>query len=51
MKPDRQRRYLRFLGARPEADVEDEIAFHIEMRARELIARGLDPVAAREEAR
>lgn len=50
MKPDRQRRYLRFLGARPEADVEDEIAFHLEMRARELAARGLDIEAARAEA-
>lgn len=50
MKPDKQRRYLRFLGARPEADVEDEIAFHIEMRARELAARGLDIEAARVEA-
>lgn len=51
MKPDRSRRYLRFLGARPEADVEDEIAFHLEMRERELVERGMDPAQAREEAR
>ena len=31
-------------------DVEDEIAFHLEERARELAARGMDPVAARAEA-
>ena len=51
MKPDRTRRYLRFLGARPEADVEDEIAFHLEMRERELVERGMDPAQAREEAK
>jgi putative ABC transport system permease protein len=31
-------------------EVDDEIAFHIEMRTRELIERGMDPTAAREEA-
>ncbi|MCC6930142.1 MAG: ABC transporter permease [Gemmatimonadaceae bacterium] len=50
MKPDRGRRYLRFLGARPEADVEDEIAFHLEMRERELVERGMAPAEARHEA-
>jgi hypothetical protein len=28
-------------------EVDEEIAFHIEMRARELIARGVDPKEAR----
>src|SRR5215218_9122024 len=35
------RRYLRFWGPRAEADVDDELAFHIEMRAREYMERGL----------
>ncbi len=51
MHRDRSRRYLRFFGARPEADVEDEIAFHLEMRERELIALGMAPEEARAEAR
>src|SRR6185312_5922647 len=29
-------------------EVEEEIAFHVEMRTRELIGRGLDPQSARE---
>jgi putative ABC transport system permease protein len=33
-----------------EDEVADELAFHLEMRTRELMARGLDPAAAREEA-
>jgi putative ABC transport system permease protein len=32
-------------------EVEDEIAFHLEMRTRELIERGMDPQTARETAR
>jgi hypothetical protein len=51
MRRDRGRRYLRFFGARPEAHVADEISFHLEMRERELIALGMAPEAAREEAR
>jgi putative ABC transport system permease protein len=31
-------------------EVDQEIAFHIEMRTRELVQRGMDPAAAREEA-
>jgi putative ABC transport system permease protein len=31
-------------------EVDDELAFHIEMRARELIARGIDPATARDQA-
>lgn len=51
MQRDGTRRYLRFFGARPEADVEDEITFHLDMRERELIALGMSPAAARDEAR
>src|SRR6185295_13246079 len=31
-------------------EVDEELAFHLEMRTRELVARGLDPAAARLEA-
>jgi putative ABC transport system permease protein len=41
------RRYLRFWGPRAEADVDDEIAFHIDMREREYIARGMSAADAR----
>ena len=35
----------------PRAEVDDEIAFHVEQRVRDYIARGMDPVAARRAAR
>ena len=41
------RRYLRFWGPRAEADVDDELEFHVEMRAREYMARGMGDVEAR----
>jgi putative ABC transport system permease protein len=41
------RRYLRFWGPRAEADVDDELAFHIDMRAREYLERGMSEVDAR----
>ena len=41
------RRYLRFWGPRAEADVDDELAFHIEMRARDYMERGLTEHEAR----
>ena len=41
------RRYLRFWGPRAEADVDDEIAFHIDMRARDYMARGMSEADAR----
>lgn len=44
------RRYLRFWGPDPEADVDDEFAFHLEMRIEELRAQGLSPAAARDRA-
>ncbi|MFL5613361.1 MAG: ADOP family duplicated permease [Gemmatimonadaceae bacterium] len=41
------RRYLRFWGPRAEADVDDELRFHIEMRVRDYIARGMSESEAR----
>jgi len=40
------------LGWRPRVadEVDEEMAFHIEMRTRELVARGMDPESARREA-
>src|SRR5205085_7116202 len=42
------RRYLRFWGPRAEADVDDELRFHIEMRVRDYIARGMSEDEARD---
>ena len=39
------------LGPEPRADVEHELSFHLEARARELIAAGFSPADARREAR
>ena len=47
----RWRRYLRFWGPNVDADVDDELEFHIDMRARDLEARGLAPDDARRAAR
>jgi hypothetical protein len=44
----RWRRFRSLFGLRPEADVEHELAFHIEMRTRELVNRGESPDRARE---
>lgn len=44
------RRYLRFWGPDPAADVDDEFAFHIDARVAELVARGMSPAEARREA-
>ncbi|MDB4875800.1 MAG: permease [Gemmatimonadetes bacterium] len=41
------RRYLRFFGPDVDRDVDDELRFHLEMRARDYAARGLPPDAAR----
>src|SRR5215211_6804137 len=35
------RRYMAFWGARVDADIEDELEFHLEMRIRDYVARGL----------
>lgn len=44
------RRYLRFWGSDPSADVDDEFAFHVETRVDELLAQGLSRQDARDEA-
>jgi predicted permease len=44
------RRYLRFWGPNPEADVDDEFRFHLEAKTDELGARGLSADEARREA-
>ena len=44
------RRYLRFWGDDPAADVDDEFAFHIQTRIDELVAQGRSPRDARDEA-
>jgi predicted permease len=44
------RRYARFFGADPVADVDDELRFHLETKTEELIAEGWRPREAREEA-
>jgi predicted permease len=44
------RRYLRFWGADPGADVDDEFAFHLEMRTEQLVDAGYSPAEARAEA-
>ena len=41
------RRYLRFWGPRAEADVDDELRFHIEMRVHDYMARGMSEQEAR----
>ena len=40
----------RFWRPRVEEEVDAELAFHVDMRTRELVARGMDPRAARDEA-
>jgi predicted permease len=45
------RRYLRFWGQNVEADVDDELAFHLEMRAREKVKQGIPPSEAQRLAR
>jgi predicted permease len=44
------RRFRRFFGIEPAADVEAELRFHLEMRARELTDRGETPERANERA-
>ncbi len=44
------RRYLRFFGPNVEADVREELRFHIETKTRELIDGGISPEDARREA-
>lgn len=44
------RRYLRFFGANPAADLQDELEFHLQERTDALVAQGLAPDEARREA-
>ena len=44
------RRYATFFGRNIRSDIEDEIEFHVEARARELVDDGWSPRAAEEEA-
>jgi len=44
------RRYARFFGADPAADVKDELRFHLDSKTEDLIARGWRPDEARKEA-
>lgn len=44
----RWRRYLRFWGPDIDADVDDELRFHLEMRSREYEARGMSGAEARQ---
>lgn len=41
------RRYLRFFGPKAIDDLDDELRFHVEMRVREYMARGMTEAAAR----
>jgi putative ABC transport system permease protein len=45
-----QRLRSRFWRARVEDEVDSELSFHVEMRARELVEEGMDPAEAREAA-
>jgi predicted permease len=49
-KPSRPRGF-RIFPPKPEAEVDDELAFHLEQRVRDYVARGMDPEAARAAAR
>ncbi|HLL46988.1 MAG TPA: permease prefix domain 1-containing protein, partial [Longimicrobiaceae bacterium] len=44
------RRYLRFLGSDPAADVDDELEFHFDMRVDDLVRRGMPEAEARRQA-
>ena len=44
------RRYARFFGADPAADVNDEIGFHLDAKTEDLIRQGWAPAPARKEA-
>ena len=46
----RWRRYLRFWRSNIKADVDDEFQFHVMEHVDDLVARGMDPRVARDEA-
>ncbi|HEY4129483.1 MAG TPA: ABC transporter permease [Gemmatimonadaceae bacterium] len=47
----RWRRYLRFFGVNVQADVDDELAFHMEMRIRDYESQGMSRAEAEQAAR
>lgn len=47
MKGETLNRWLRLLRRKPEKEVTEELAFHLEERVKENLARGMDPDAAR----
>ena len=40
-------REFRIFPPKPDAEVDDELAFHLEQRIRDYVARGMDPESAR----
>ncbi len=50
-RPAAWRRYLRFWGSDVDADVRDELAFHLDMRAHDFERQGMTPQAAQQAAR
>jgi predicted permease len=44
------RRYARFFGPDPAADIKDELSFHLEAKTEDLIQQGWSPESARKEA-
>jgi len=40
-------RYLRFWGPNVDADIDDELRYHLELRTADFIARGMSPEDAR----
>jgi predicted permease len=51
VEPSRWRRYLRFWGPNVDADIGDELQYHLEMRVQDFIARGMTPAQANDAAR
>ena len=41
------RRYLRFFGHRGVADLDEELAFHVDMRIQDYLAQGMSEAEAR----
>ena len=44
---DSRGRNARFIAPKPQAEVDDELSFHLEQRVQEYVARGMSPDAAR----
>lgn len=50
LRPPSWRRYLRFWRSDVDSDVDDELRFHLETRTEDLVAQGLSPERAAEQA-